>query len=413
MASDPIPSRLANLPGYDTAAPDIYETLSSPTTTLTTAASPTPASEPSETSDEEGSSNAGNDSGDEEGVGILSRRRLYPERARRRFGDESRGLGAKNVDLSDRVDGKRRGYRVRRRSLDVGVEGLNARIARLRREVEEVRVAAAREREEDAEGGAEEDEGEGERKGKEDQAEELGRLLAGVEVAAPVAGSRKRAGTPGAWPERDGDGEGEEQVLSKVADFDSRLSALEQALGVQSLFDTSNANAVSTPVLPTLTLLDQQLAALSSATSLTNLETASARISKLRSQAETSLSRPTSSSGPGEQDLQGLSPDDLAKLQTLHTLLPTLQSLSPTAPALLTRLHSLRTLHTSASTASTELDEVERRQTEMESELKAWREGLEKVEEAVTEASEANGRNGKVVEGWVREFEGRMKKLGR
>jgi nuclear migration protein JNM1 len=49
----------------------------------------------------------------------------------------------------------------------------------------------------------------------------------------------------------------------------------------------------------------------------------------------------------------------------------------------------------------------------MESELKAWREGLEKVEQAVGEASEANGRNGKVVEAWVRELEGRMKKLGR
>ena len=40
-------------------------------------------------------------------------------------------------------------------------------------------------------------------------------------------------------------------------------------------------------------------------------------------------------------------------------------------------------------------------------------EGLEKVEQAVVEASVANGRNGKVVEGWVRELEGRMKKLGR
>lgn len=402
MSADPIPSRLANLPGYDTSATDIYETTSSPTTsTLTAQTSPRQPSEPSDTSSEEDGDATGSD--DEEGVGILSRRRLYPERARRRFDDESRGLGAKNVDLSDRVDGRRRGYRVRRRSGDAhqhGVEGLSARIARLRREVEEVRLLASRqEGDEDAEDGADE--------GREGQAEELGRLLAGVEVPSPST-ARRKGGTSA---EQDGDGEGEEQVLRKVADFDSRLSALEQALGVQALFDASNANAAAPPVLPTLTLLDQQLAALSSATSTQNLEAAGARIAKLRSQVEASLSRPTSSSG--EQDVIGLTPDDLTKLQGLYAILPTLQSLSPTVPALLTRLHSLRTLHASASGAAGELEEVEKRQTEMENELKAWREGLEKVESAVEEASEANGRNGKVVQTWVRELEERMKKLGR
>ena len=393
MSTDPIPSRLANLPGYDTAAPDIYETnLSSPTgTNLTTQTSPPPPSEPSETSSEDHDSGSEEEE-EEDGVGILSRRRLYPERARRRFGEESRGLGAKGVDLSDRVDGRRRGYRVRRRSGEVEGEGLGARIARLRREVEEVRVAAAKDQDQDEDADADAEGG----------AEELGRLLAGVEVPA-----RKRGGT---LPEQYGEGESEEQGLSRVADFDSRLAALEQALGVQTLFDASNASAVSTPVLPTLTLLDQQLAALSSATSAATLEAAGQRISQLRSQAE---SRPTSSSSTHNADPASLHPEDWTKLQSLYTLLPTLQSLAPTVPALLTRLHSLRTLHTSAATAAYELAEVEKRQAEMEKELRAWRDGLEKVEGAVAEASEANGRNGKVVEGWVRELEGRMAKLGR
>ena len=411
-----IPSRLANLPGYDTAAPDIYETTDSTTSTQTSITSAPAPSEPSETSDED-SSNSTNDQDDNEGVGILSRRRLYPERARRRFGEESRGLGSKGVDLSDRVDGKRKGYRVRRRSADVGVEGLQARIARLRREVEEVRVLAAREKDEseaEADDDAEGD-GEGAGAGREDQAEELGRLLAGVEVPGAPSGRRKQVGRiasrlADAWPDQDGE-ESEEQTLRKVAEFDSRLAALEQALGISSLFDSTNAATVSTPVLPTLTLLDQQFAAVSSATSLTNLEAASARIAKLRSQAEAATSRPTSSS----DELEGtdLPPEDLSKLQSLYALLPTLQSLSPTVPALLTRLHSLRSLHATAANAANELEDVEKRQTEMDAELKAWREGLEKVEQAVAEASEANGRNGKFVEGWVRDLEGRMKKLGR
>ena len=327
---------------------------------------------------------------------MLSRRRLYPDVARRRFGAESRGLRGKGVDLSERVDGGRRGYRVRRRrsreGSEVGTEGLEARIARLRREVEEVRLAAQHE------------EGEGEGDGKGDEVGELGRLLAEVPV-------QKRQGGRGesAVLHAEREDEGSEQTLQKVTDFDSRLTSLEQTLGTTSLFDTSNPNALSTPILPTLTLLDNQLAALSTSTSLSNLETASARLSKLR--AETSTSRPTSSSSTS--DPAEISSDDLIKLQNLYTLLPTLQSLAPTVPALLTRLHSLRTLHAGAANAASELEDVETRQVEMEAELKAWREGLEKVEQAVGEASEANGRNGKVVEAWVRELEGRVMGLGR
>lgn len=49
----------------------------------------------------------------------------------------------------------------------------------------------------------------------------------------------------------------------------------------------------------------------------------------------------------------------------------------------------------------------------MGAELKAWREGLEKVEGAVREASEANGKNGGMVRGWVEELQGRVERLGR
>jgi nuclear migration protein JNM1 len=159
-----------------------------------------------------------------------------------------------------------------------------------------------------------------------------------------------------------------------------------------------------------LTLLDQQLATLSSATSLANLEAASTRIQRLRSEADKALSSPVTQNEDDEEAV--LSPSDLTQLQQLYQLLPTLHSLSPTVPALLDRLRSLRTLHSTASTAASSLEAVEKRQSEMDAELKAWREGLEKLEETVREAGESNGRNGKVVEGWVRELEGRMKAVG-
>jgi len=47
----------------------------------------------------------------------------------------------------------------------------------------------------------------------------------------------------------------------------------------------------------------------------------------------------------------------------------------------------------------------------VDKELAQWREGLERVETAVEEASEANGKNGAVVERWVKGIEERVRGL--
>ncbi|KAK4550324.1 hypothetical protein LTR36_003291 [Oleoguttula mirabilis] len=408
----PEPSRLTALPGYDTA-PDVYETLdAADDTSSTIQTSPRSASEPSDTSEEED---------EEESYGV-SRRRLFPERARSRFGATSSRVETKHVDLSDRVDGRRRGYNVRRKGAG-GVdaeeeEGLEARIARLRREIEECKAEAEEERQ--ADDGAEDDQAvAGE------EIDGLSRLLASIEVptrpdARRARGQQRPATAKGApIPPAEPDGEiTDEQTLSRVADFDTRLAAMEQALGISTL-DAATSEAVSAPLLPSLTLLDQQLSALTSATSLTNLEAAGSRIQKLKNAAEQlSHAQEASSdatlngdSADGDTAAPSLSHDDMQKLHSLYALLPNLQGLAPTVPAMLARLRSLRTLHTSAANAASELEEVERGQAEMDKELAAWREGLEKVETAVGEASEANGRNGRFVDGWVKELEGRMKAL--
>lgn len=101
----------------------------------------------------------------------------------------------------------------------------------------------------------------------------------------------------------------------------------------------------------------------------------------------------------------------MAKLRALYALLPTLTSLSPTLPPLLTRLRSLRTLHANAVTASQTLDEVEQRQDEADKEIRAWREGLKKVEEAVARAESGMLENSSAVETWVKELEERVKKF--
>ncbi|RMY54451.1 hypothetical protein D0863_13629 [Hortaea werneckii] len=406
------PSRLAGLPGYDTA-PDVYETpaadLTDSTSVATQQTSPRSPSESSATSDEDDEEG---DDDDEEAFGV-SRRRLYPSQARSRFASTSRQVEARNVDLSDRVDGRRRGYKVRRGVVagEEEEEGLEARIARLRREIEECRAEAGQT-----------GQGDGEQEGGEERVESLSRLLSSVEMPRRQ-GTRSSQALSKPTPTENDRGisrdaaEGDmtdEQMLGKVTDFDTRLSALEQALGLSSL-DSATSEGLTTPVLPSLTLLDQQLTALSTASSLTSLEAASTRLSKLKTEAQQVASREAADDEEGGTTTAGaaatLHPEDQEKLQALYTLRPNLQTLAPTVPAILTRLRSLRTLHTTAANAGTSLDELEQKQTELEKELKAWRVGLEKVEQAVAQADEANGRNGRVVEGWVKELEGRMKTL--
>lgn len=393
------PRRLAALPGYDTS-PDIYETPELTDDTSTTIqTSPRSPDEASDTSEEDD---------DDEGYGV-SRRRLYPERARSRFGATSSRVDTKKVDLSDRVDGRRRGYRVKKKSDDDGEEeGLEARIARLRREIEECRAEA--------------DENKGDGQGQNEdmgpEVEGLDNLLKKLEV--PKA-SRQARTTPKEAPESSESpaetNAPDEHILGKVTDFDSRLAALEQALGLSSL-ETATTESAPTPVLPSLRLLDQQLSALTTAASLTNLDAASSRIEKLRRDAAelttkggsrtevANGSRPSSSDS--KESSVALTQEDVQKLHALYQLLPTLQSLSPTVPAMLNRLRSLRTLHTNAANAAAELVEVEKRQAEMDKELKAWKEGLERVEKAVQNADNANGKNGGVVEGWVKDLESRV-----
>lgn len=191
------------------------------------------------------------------------------------------------------------------------------------------------------------------------------------------------------------------QALNKVADFDARLAALERQLGITALDapESSTVNAPFTPVLPTLSLLDRQLALLTSSSSQSHIDTLA---QKLQQQAQ-----PTEATGQ-----QPLSPEDMAKMRALYALLPTLTSLSPTLPPLLTRLRSLRTLHANAASASQTLDEVERRQDEADKEIREWRDGLKKVEEAVARAEGGMRENSAAVETWVKELEERVKKLG-
>jgi nuclear migration protein JNM1 len=352
------------------------------------------------------------------------------------------------------------------------------RIARLRREVEECRVLAEKSAgdEKGVVAGAE---------GVEADAKALSQLLARIDVSsargagllnrrslqpAGVDATAGKSGTDKAGPDSTSsqppDAEEpltEEQSLSRIAAFDSRLASLEAALGLSALDSTGAVAGYATgsgpvPILPALTLLDSQFATLTSASSLASLEAASAKIAALKHEArnlaalQQAQTIPVGGGGgggtrttmnhtgedsaaaseygdaeeaPSQHDPDGTYADtngagdaqphlhasDLTTLRALYTHLPTLQALTPTLPALLTRLRSLRALHTTAGQAAADLEALERRQDQLDAELATWRAGLERVEAAVREADQANGRNGTVVKGWVEGLEKRVDAL--
>ncbi|KAF2858784.1 hypothetical protein K470DRAFT_265811 [Piedraia hortae CBS 480.64] len=339
-------SRLALLPGYDTA-PDVYETPDLTDDTSEQESTPTLSlDENGEFSDR----SAGEDNDE-----CISHRRLQPRRARVLFG------------------GKKEGYSRGGSGLYGEEESLKARIARLKREAVECQTQV-------------------QGRDEEGDMESLNRLLSELEIR----GTRSRVPAP--RPEQSEQPVADEQTLSRATDFDKRISALEKCLGVSSLDDPVPA----APVLHSLLALDEQFAALTAGGSLSSIEAASARVTKLRYDAEQLCS-------PSEDEL--LSAEDVNKLRQMFGLLGPLGNLAPTIPALMNRLRSLRTLHASAAEAEAELESVIQQQAEVDHQIKAWKEGLERVEKAVTEAEATNERNARVVESWVGELEERARAL--
>lgn len=205
-------------------------------------------------------------------------------------------------------------------------------------------------------------------------------------------------------------------ALAKAADFDGRLALLEKVLGLNSTMDSTSS---STAVLPTLDILERQVSILTESTP-SSLDSISRRVRTLTQEAE-KLEESRKSAKVAQDSLRSaggeIAPEDgenseqISKINALYGTLPTIENLAPLLPSLLDRLRSLRAIHADAATASENLDRVEQRQAEMSSDIKKWREGLEKVEEAIKQGETVIGGNMKVVEGWVKDLEDKMSKL--
>ncbi|PSR90440.1 putative dynactin subunit [Coniella lustricola] len=434
--------KYAALPDLD-SAPDIYETpeLTDDTSTvLTTFQSQ---------SDQEF------DDDDTDAPGI-SRTKLRIDQARSRFMPSQ--IDANDVDFSDRVNSKRKSYKAtsrRQRVLEDGTEELGdlsdegegeslvRKIARLKREIEEAKDEYGKQKssETDPESQGTGNETELELTSLSQVLEEIskrpenlaqGRTFRSARLATFLtkepesaesgvlddAGSAAATYTVTYAPNYE-----QTHALAKAADFDQRLAFLEKAIGIgSSAMPELDASGLPRAIVPTLDKMQKQVSTLSNASS-SSLDTISRKVRQLTQEAEQleksrrqakQAKDALASAGTGSLSPDAVGSEDsdqTTKINALYSTLPTIEGLTPLLSPLLDRLRSLKTIHADAATASETLDKIVKRQTDMALDIKQWREGLEKVEAAISQGETSMGKNTKIVEGWVKALEERMAKL--
>ncbi|KAI5812176.1 Dynamitin-domain-containing protein [Pyronema omphalodes] len=362
---------------------------------------------------------------------------LVPSSAADRFRNSR--VDATHADFSDRLTAKRASYAVSS-EVESSSETTSARLARLQREIEELRADIV------SGEGEDEETKERERRGVEELATALEGLNRGdgaqerlarkmVASLGAVGRVKRTAEETGEGVEATGDatttqpteadkivekGRSAEytvtyapaykasHTLGRVADFDHRLALLEKALGLSA--STLDATPLPPAMLPQLDELSRQLAVLSQSTT-SSLDSASRRVKQLTQDTE-KLAEARKAAKAAVADDPMENEEMLAKINALYGVLPAIEGMRPLLPAMLERLRSLRAIHADAGRASETIRQMEERIEENEAEIQKWTEALVKMESVVKENKGQVEENVKMVEGWVKEIEDKMKRLG-
>lgn len=322
-------------------------------------------------------------------------------------------------------------------------ETLEFRIARLKMEIEEVKQMARKKHEEETKGEGKEGEGDdGElcrlisQLEVEDREESFSRLQCSLATPLSPFSLNQPTAEAGVGGEQAGHRVAYAQAfdpaptIALTASFEARLNKLESALGIQSI---SLATTPPPPLLPTLNTLAKKLAMLTSMTPAhvdalsRRVRTLTAETEKLaaakaayrRGQTSTDTTDTTISSDvEGAQAAAGINgwqnaaaQEQEAKINALYGTLDTIDRLAPLFPRILERLRTLRVIHCGAGSMHFEMEEALKKQALMAEEIEEWKKNLLKVEEAMQRTERVNAQNVVVVEGWVKELEGRVEKL--
>lgn len=329
-------------------------------------------------------------------------------------------------------------------------ESLERKIARLRREIEEIKEEAGKRRTEKLNAAGKQDGHDGDSSEvDEDDAAKLSHMLDSISmtqsgkintsssklakalssnlpsfVQNPATITPQKPSNPTTYTVTYAPEYQQNRALVKAADFDSRLTLIERALGISSVAEPAiDVKGAPLTILPTLDALQRQVLVLSES-SPSSLDSISRRVRTLTQETER-LDEARKSAKKAQDDLREVGGDvkvgnsndlgdseQVAKINALYGTLATIETLSPLLPSLLDRLRSLRAIHADAAIASQNLERVAKRQEDLEAEIKKWRQGLEKVEETMKQGEKTMGVNMKVVEGWVKELEQKMAIIG-
>lgn len=381
----------------------------------------------------------------------ISRRRLNPDEARNQFLSNK---STKHNAVKSHARSSRRPYQTSSRRQEHGYEGtdeealsesetetFDEKLARLHREVTEVKEELARQEIKEQNDTANAQKGHGlieelnqaiqqlQRSDDPDRGNATDRILkrcdpvslhlqAGEPKGAPTSTRKEEQGDPP--PEH-------VRALRDIARFDERLSSLENAIGHAGILSTANSQ-VERAIIPSILSLDKQISLLSSA-SESSLETTSKKVKTLlhetrkledarkAAKAAKDESIPASnryrlSRDMGRDEDPSFTETDAeqaSKINALYGTLSTIESLAPLLPPVLSRLRSLRAIHADAASASQSLSHIESGQDELAEELKSWKEGLEKLEEMRNRGEQTMRSNMGSIEEWVKELEARIK----
>lgn len=204
-----------------------------------------------------------------------------------------------------------------------------------------------------------------------------------------------------------------EHVLSQAAEFDQRITQMENSLGINGKTLPEMSKDSTFPVFTTLQRLEQTLGAIGDA-STNNLDAASQQVKKLIEEAEdlkeARLEASRAGSSSDDNKMVTIS-DQEAKVNALYGTLPSIDKLAPVLPLVLERLRTLRLVHTSAWQADEVLTELESRQSKQEEEIQNWEKQLQLVEEDVKRHENVMQGNVKVVGDDIKMLEEKIAKL--
>lgn len=398
--------------------------------------------------------------GDSEETSGIVRQHLRPTEARTRFGPAK--VDARNVDFSESLKGVKRYYKTssqrrRRKSYDGDDdkygdfsdeedESIDRKLARLKRELEEVKLELAEneyqkknEAEEFSTDKVEVDDSDvlenvqklssaldaiyttrhGISKGAE---EDLAKTIAKFDKVGSTAQPQHHPSPSDEVPKTSLEHQTQLiQAFSKAAELDTRLNLVERSLGLSGANFPESSIGSARPIIPILDSLDRQFQIVSnSAASIDAAQSKARRLlddaDRLQKLKEDEQSSPPSSAGLPPNTRPSSSsysedPERASKINALYGILPTIDSLAPTLPVVLDRLRTLHFLHTSAASASTTLDAMEKRQSEQKAEIRQWHEALNNVEKNLKTGESGLVKNVKNVNDWVKELEARMAKF--